>query len=686
MKHSTPVAQIARIKPLYAKRLKKLNIKEVADLLFHFPARYEDFSEIIPIEQVRAGNKVTVEGKVIELKQSRTWKKKMALTEAVVKDETSVIKAIWFNQPYLARVMQEGARVVLSGKAALRGNELYLSSPTHEIKTISQNETIHTGRLVPVYPETAGVSSRWFRYIISNLLTATDKFEDPLPKELRDEKKFSEINEALAQIHFPKSKEEAKRAKYRFAFEELLTIQLAALLAKKKLRNSAAPSIQTNVKLTKQFVSSLPYELTESQRKIAWRILKDMEEQHAMNRLLEGDVGSGKTVVAAIAALNAVDAGYQVAFMAPTEILAEQHYKNFTELFSHLNSHRPYLLNRCIELYTHSKKPPKNKRVDIAIGTHALIQKRVQFENLGLIVIDEQHRFGVAQRAELQAKSNKLKAGHVPHFLSMTATPIPRTLALTAYGDLDISVLREMPLGRRQIKTRIVPSDERKAVYEFIKKELTAGRQAFVIFPLIEESKVLDAKAAVTEFENLSKGIFKNYRLALLHGRMKSGKKEEIMKNFMEGNLQMLVSTSVVEVGIDVPNATVMIIENADRFGLAQLYQFRGRVGRGPHQSYCFLLTDSDSSSVRRRLRALEAAKNGFELAEYDLRLRGPGEIYGNEQSGFGDLATQALTDARLIEEVHEAAEKLLENNPNLNGLSALTSRVHKKQQKLHFE
>ena len=686
MKHSTPVAQIARIKPLYAKRLKKLNIKEVADLLFHFPARYEDFSEIIPIEQVRAGNKVTVEGKVIELKQSRTWKKKMALTEAVVKDETSVIKAIWFNQPYLARVMQEGARVVLSGKAALRGNELEPSSPTQEIKTISQNETIHTGRLVPVYPETAGVSSRWFRYIISNLLTATDKFEDPLPKELRDEKKFSEINEALAQIHFPKSKEEAKRAKYRFAFEELLTIQLAALLAKKKLRNSAAPSIQTNVKLTKQFVSSLPYELTESQRKIAWRILKDMEEQHAMNRLLEGDVGSGKTVVAAIAALNAVDAGYQVAFMAPTEILAEQHYKNFTELFSHLNSHRPYLLNRCIELYTHSKKPPKNKRVDIAIGTHALIQKRVQFENLGLIVIDEQHRFGVAQRAELQAKSNKLKAGHVPHFLSMTATPIPRTLALTAYGDLDISVLREMPLGRRQIKTRIVPSDERKAVYEFIKKELTAGRQAFVIFPLIEESKVLDAKAAVTEFENLSKGIFKNYRLALLHGRMKSGKKEEIMKNFMEGNLQMLVSTSVVEVGIDVPNATVMIIENADRFGLAQLYQFRGRVGRGPHQSYCFLLTDSDSSSVRRRLRALEAAKNGFELAEYDLRLRGPGEIYGNEQSGFGDLATQALTDARLIEEVHEAAEKLLENNPNLNGLSALTSRVHKKQQKLHFE
>lgn len=612
------------------------------------------------------------------LKQSRTWQKKMMLTEAFVEDASGTIKAVWFNQPYLANTFKEGQSILLSGKAALKDKALYMASPAHEIKQAGYEDTIHTGRLVPVYPETAGVSSRWFRYAISKLLDAVEKFDDPLPKELRDKKNLPEINTALSYIHFPENLQQAKHAKHRFVFEELLIIQLAAIAAKQKNKTHAAPKIETDIALTKKFVGILPYTLTDSQKKSAWRILRDMEGPQAMNRLLEGDVGSGKTIVAAIAALNAVNSGYQVALMAPTEILAEQHFQNFKKLFA--------IFNINVELYTHNKKPRLDMRPDIAIGTHALIQKNVTFKNLGLVIIDEQHRFGVNQRASLQTKNYQLETGASAHFLSMTATPIPRTLALTLYGDLDISILHELPAGRKKIETHIIAPEARNEAYSFIRKELDGGRQAFVIFPLIEKSKYFEARAAVVEFEKLSQGPFKNYKLALLHGRMKTKEKEQIMRDFKEKKTQILVSTSVVEVGIDVPNATVMMIESTERFGLAQLHQFRGRVGRSEYQSYCMLLTDTESTGVRHRLHALKAAKNGFELAEYDLKLRGPGELYGLQQSGIGDLTTQALGNIKLVEEVHEEAEKLLAQDATLKSWPTLAYAVEQKNKILHFE
>ncbi|MEX2008097.1 MAG: ATP-dependent DNA helicase RecG, partial [Candidatus Spechtbacterales bacterium] len=653
--------------------LAKLGIKEVRDLLFHFPARYENFGNVVPIGSARPGDVVTVQGRVTDVDARVARSRRLNVLSATITDDSGSLPVTWFNQAYLKDTLTTDKPVLLAGKVTLGKQGPYLANPIHEIKRLGA-DPIHTARLVPVYPETRGVTSRWFRYIIEKLLPLADNVEDPLPQELRDQFDLMPVADALRAVHFPATTDEADRARHRFSFEELFCIQLAVLKTKRDMQREAAPAIATDIEAIKAFTESLTFTLTDSQKKAAWRILKDMERATPMNRLLEGDVGSGKTVVAAVAALNAVRAGYRVAVMAPTEILAHQHYNNFAKVL--------YGTGVDVSVLTRTKKDRAATQADVVIGTHALIQDKVNFKKLGLVVIDEQHRFGVAQRAALKQKM----AGHLPHLLSMTATPIPRTLALTVYGDLDISLLREMPKGRKKIETRLVLPNEREEAFTLIRNELDAGRQAFVIFPLVEESEKLEAKAATQERERLAQGPFKNYKVGLLHGKLKPAEKESVMQEFKDGKLDVLVATSVVEVGIDVPNATVMMIENAERFGLAQLHQFRGRVGRSEHQSYCLLLSESTTQTARKRLRALVKADSGFKLAEYDLALRGPGEVYGTRQSGLPDLAVAALSDVKLIEDARLAAQEYLETDPTLAHNKNLHERVETLQKTMHFE
>lgn len=661
------------ISPAYAKRLKKLGIERAADFLFHFPSRYENFGRLVPIGNITPGDVVTVQGAVADINARVAWKnrRRFPIVEATIEDDTGSVRAVWFNQPYIVETLEKAQSVLLSGKVQDRDG-LVFSSPSFEV--VRDKQPIHTGRLVPMYPETAGVSSRWLRYIIEKVLPLRNQLEETLPAPLLKSEKLMGLGVALSQIHFPSSQLKAKKAHDRFVFEELLTVQLAALTTRARLTKEKAPQVPTDIEATKAFIATLPFTLTDSQKKATWTILKDMEKPTPMNRLLEGDVGSGKTVVAAIVALNAVRAGYQVAFMAPTELLASQHYQSISKLFFGHNVE--------VTLLTRVKKDRDATSADVVVGTHALIQDKVNFNNLGLVVIDEQHRFGVAQRAHLLHAHGT----NAPHLLSMTATPIPRTLALTVYGDLDISLLREMPKGRKKIDTRLIAEKDREGAFAFIRNELDAGRQAFVVFPLVEESEKLEAKAATQERERLAEGPFKNYSVGLLHGRMKPKEKEEVMRSFRDGELQVLVATSVVEVGIDVPNATVMMIENADRFGLAQLHQFRGRVGRSELQSHCFLFTASTSSYARKRMKALVEAKDGFELAEYDLVLRGPGEIYGTRQSGMDDMIISSLADRVLVEHTRTIAQELLQNDPELSNLLALAEKVARKQSVMHFE
>ena len=715
---ATTIKEIPGIGPSFQKKLQKMAIKSVEDLLFHFPRRYEDFADIRPISKVQLNKSCCILGKILEIKNSRTWKKKMILTEAIIEDKTGAIKAVWFNQPYLTRVLKQGDGVCLAGKVSLGDDGVFLSSPAFEKISLSSNfqaqnsNFVHTGRIVPVYPETEGLSSRWLRYILKPLLQRfKDKIPEILPKRILNKYNLLPRNKALWQIHFPESIETAKKAKNRFSFEELFLIELSVLKERQKLNQEKAPAIPMNIQLIKNFVSLLPFKLTDAQRKCAWQILKDLEASMPMSRLLEGDVGSGKTVVAVMAALNVVKAGYQVAFMAPTEILAKQHFgevakllKPFKVRIALLTGKEDKILaqklkNEILEI-SRSKILEKVRKaaIDILIGTHSLIQDKVRFGKLALVVIDEQHRFGVEQRARL-CQGYAGQARLVPHFLSMTATPIPRTLALTIYGDLDISLLDEMPKGRKKIITKVVPPEQRKEAYQFIRKRVKKGEQVFVICPRIESQNhnlnvktgrnVLswaEAKAVKEEYEKLSKEIFPNLKLRMLHGRMKTKEKEKTMKDFKTGKFDILVSTSVVEVGIDVPKATVMMIEGAERFGLAQLYQFRGRVGRSNFQSYCFLFTDSPARRTWQRLRALMEADDGFSIAQKDLAIRGPGSLYGSRQWGLPDLAMENLKNLPLIEKTREAAKEILAEDPELKKFPALRARLKSFKQRIHLE
>jgi len=681
-----------------------MGIQTFGDLFFHFPIRYIDFSEIKKIADLKINEPACIKGTIENIKNEISYRRRLSITKAVIKDDSGIVGVTWFNQPYLVNSLRQGDNVYLAGKITISKQGVYLSNPIYEKISFFENQEVgptHTARLVPVYEETRGLTSRWLRYIIKPLLLSLkDKLPETLPKKIIQENKLLGLNKALFQIHFPDNLKIAERAKHRFAFEELFFLELFVLSKKQELQELNSIAIPLNIEKVQDFVKSLKFKLTKDQKKVSWQVLKDIEKQRPMSRLLQGDVGSGKTIVAALVSLNVIKAGYQVAFMAPTEILAKQHFKTLADFFkgfkidiglltSKTDKYVSKKLNQPIEI---SRKKllenTLNGKIDILVGTHALIQDKVKFGNLAFVILDEQHRFGVKQRAKLCKKHSA-----IPHLLSMTATPIPRSLALTIYGDLDLSLIDEMPQGKRRIITKVMTDKERAHAYELVRQEIEKGKQAFVICPRIEESENkgndktgwADVKSVKQEFEYLSKKVFPKLRLAILHGKMPSLEKSKIMKDFQRGKIDILVSTSVVEVGIDIPNATIMLIEGADRFGLAQLHQFRGRIGRKGDRAYC-LLFHSKGTSAPRRLRSLAKIDNGLELAEIDLKLRGPGQFLGTKQWGLPDIAMNALDNFSLVEKTRQTAKKILELDPKFKKHPLLKKRVKKFQTTIHLE
>jgi ATP-dependent DNA helicase RecG len=674
----SPVTVAKGIAAGSASKLAKLGVQTIRDLLFFFPRRHLDYSQRKPIAELEVGEEQTVLATVWEARIARLGPQKG--TEVIVGDETGNMRAVWFNQPYLAKNFPTNAQLVLSGRvSAFKGNKVF-ESPEWEL--VEDKELIHTGRLVPVYPLTRGLYPRQVRNMVKRVLDDwVWKLTDFLPQEIKSRNRFMDLPEAVMKAHYPDSYSVKTEARKRLAFDELFLLQLG-VLGKKRDWQESQPGNAFAVKRDElaRFLSSLPFELTQAQQRALQDILTDLQKSRPMSRLLQGEVGSGKTVVATAALLVAAANGYQAAFMAPTEILAEQHFKNICYFLSKISDEKDEQDNVCCYhgLFPHpatfalltgslseKEKTALHRQIqegsiDIIIGTHALIQKVVEFPRLGLAVIDEQHRFGVVQRLALRQK------GFNPHILVMTATPIPRTLALTLYGDLDLSVIDELPPGRQEIKTRWIRPEQRGKAYDFLRKQIIARQQAFIICPLIEESESIEAKAAVVEYERLSSEVFPDLRLGLLHGRMSASEKEKVMQSFRDGKLDILVSTPVVEVGIDVPNATVMLVEAADRFGLSQLHQFRGRVGRGEKQSYCLLLAENPSPEGSERLKAIEGIQNGFILAEKDLELRGPGEFFGTRQSGLPDLRMARLSDTPLLELARNEAIALFNKDPSL--------------------
>ena len=714
-----PIEKLKGVSTTILKPLKNLGIATFADLLLHVPTRYDDFSHITHIVDASIGETVTVQGTITSIENTRAWKRNMVITRATISDGSGELDAVWFNQPFLTQTLIEGKTVSLSGKIGYSERDgLTMQNPAHEVLGKSLTTT-HTGRLVPVYRETAGITSRWIRYLIKNVFTAVTTAPETLPEDIVKRQHFPSRFAALFSVHFPKTEQEAALARRRLAFDEVFFMQLLALRARETMKQSAAPKIPVDVEKIKAFVGNLSFSLTDAQRKAAWEIVQDMERGHPMNRLLEGDVGSGKTVVAAIAMHNAAEHGWQSVIMAPTEVLASQHFASFSKLFEPFNINVGLLTGSGAFMYdTELKTAHAMKKADILasvrsgnlkiiIGTHALIANTFSFHSLGLIVLDEQHRFGVAQRAKLaqhRSTEKQTKGPLIPHFLSMTATPIPRTLTLTAYGDLDISLLNEMPKNRKTIITKLISPTARDEAYAFMDKQMDEGRQIFVICPRIEHEPGSDAmqlpprqftfaemarkevKAVKKEFEKLSQEIFPSRRVGMLHGKMKGKEKEEVMKKFKAHELDILVSTSVIEVGVDVSNASVMAIEGAEQFGLAQLHQFRGRVGRSDHQSYCLLFQDEASQSVSRRLKALIDCNDGFLLAEKDLAIRGPGDFLGTRQWGAPDLAMASLTDVALIKAAREEALRILSEDPTLKKYPLLLTHLTAFTEKVHLE
>ena len=708
-KLETLLETIPRIQQRFLVKLNRLGLKTVKDLLWHFPFRYEDWREISTIAGLRAGDEKTIQGEVGEISLKRTPRKRMFITEALVSDETGSIRVLWFNQPYVRHSLQKGKLVSLAGKAVLYKNELVLQNPNYEILGIKK-EASHTARLVPIYPETKGLTSKGIRYLIKPILESLEKIPEFIPADVLEELKLPEINSALRQIHLPQKGSEANLAKKRFSFQDLLLLQLKNAQEKAALKKERAPLIKYDLEEIKAALATLPFELTPSQKKALWEILQDLAKAHPMNRLLQGDVGSGKTIVAGIAALATARApnNLQAVFMAPTEILARQHFQTLTKFFKNFDGGIGLLVAKETKVFYGDEletKITKQKflkevtagKVKILVGTHALIQKGVEFKNLGFVVVDEQHRFGVKQRA-LLLRGARL----IPHFLSMSATPIPRTLTMTVFGNLDLSIIKELPKGRREIITKIVAPENRPKAHAFIRGQVRRGRQVFVICPRIEKVEGTswnEVKAVKEEYEKLAKNVFPDLRVAMLHGKLKSEEKAKIMSAFANlpagkagasadksERIDILVTTSVVEVGVDVPNATIMMIEGAERFGLAQLYQFRGRVGRGEHQSFCFLFTDSKAQTTEERLKSLLTAKNGFELAEYDLAIRGPGEFLGEAQTGMPDIALKAIQNPELLKVAQEKAEEIIKKDPELKKYPTLKTRLNQFEKEIHLE
>jgi ATP-dependent DNA helicase RecG len=655
------ITRLQTIGPAHAKKLQKLGVYTVNDLLYLFPRRYDDFSQLKTVSQLMYGEEVTVLLTVCEVFTRETRRAGLTVTSVVLADTTGTIQATFFNQPFLQKQFQTGRRIVVSGRVDKDLGHLVFKQP--EWEPLSK-ELLHTARIVPVYPLTEGITNRWLRRLVHSVVEFwASKVPDPMPEKIRADAQLPDLNTALREIHFPTTPEKMEHARRRLILDEFLAIQIGVLQQRRKWREQPGRALRVDDARVRDFLAQLPFKLTDAQDRVLNEILRDIQVTAPMSRLLQGDVGSGKTVVAASAMLMAVANGAQAALMAPTEILAEQHFKTLSAVFANLPN--PPRIARLIGSMKNRDKEAareqiKNGEVDIAIGTHALIQEDVEFRDLALAVIDEQHRFGVEQRGIIRAK------GYHPHILVMSATPIPRTLALTIYGDLDLSIIDQMPPGRQEIKTKWLQPLERERAYAFIRNQIKDGRQAFVICPLIEESETIDAKAAVEEYENLRKQVFPELRVGLIHGKLRPSEKDDTMNKFRDHEIDILVATSVVEVGIDVPNATVMLIEGADRFGLAQLHQFRGRVGRGAHQSFCLLLAEKKESVADDRLRVIESTQNGFLLAEEDLKLRGPGEFFGTRQSGLPDLKIAKLSDTKILEEARGIAQTLFERDPDL--------------------
>jgi ATP-dependent DNA helicase RecG len=715
MKLSTPIENLSYVNLKNAHRFKKMGINNLKDLLFHFPRTYKDYTHISLISHAKVNEEIILQARISNIKMYRSPRKKMFITEAIIEDKSGALPIIWFNQPFIARQLKNGYLINLMGEVKKKTNKLTLFNPTYEIiqrpdgrKT--KKDPLHSERIVPIYHETSKITSKYLRFIIWFHLKKLEKIKDPLPHSIISKHDFLTLSNALKQVHFPDSWHILKKAQKRLAFNELFLIRF--FLEKQKITRQNTEksfSIPFQEKLVKKFVSNLPFKLTDDQKKAAWSTIKDMEKSYPTQRLLEGDVGSGKTVVAAIASLSVVSAGYQVAFMAPTEVLARQHFNQLAKDLKNIQVDIALLIGAEARLVKHSKKKSEkikktdlykklaNGEIKFVIGTHALIQKNINFQKLAFVVVDEQHRFGVDQRARLlqsivneddskqeiyQKKVRKLS----PHLLSMSATPIPRTLSLVFYGDLQISRLRQLPSGRKKIMTEIVFPKDRSKIYNFVKQKIREGRQAFVICPLIEESEKLQTKTVQGEFQKLTKEIFPNLKIGLLHGKMKSQEKKEMMQKFLKKKIDMLVATSVIEVGIDVPNATIILIEGTERFGLSQLHQLRGRVGRSNYQSYCFLFTEIPSQNVIKRLKTLTKSNNGFELAEKDLQLRGPGDFIGKRQSGIPDLVMASLKDIELIQMAKKEAQNLLRQDPNLTNCPLLRQKIAFLQKKAHLE
>lgn len=697
----TPIKDISNIAPIYEKRLERLGIFTLQDLLFHFPRRYEDLSQVTPIASLKADQVVSVHGVIRSIANRRSWKQKRMITDAILEDDTGSISIIWFNQPYLMKSIRAGQEIAIAGKPTItEKGKLVFVSPDFEL---SRAQRIHTSRIIGIYPETGGVSSKWLRWKIHTFLeTLQESLPEDLPSELLSRYVLMDRQEALRQIHFPESLEEAKKARQRFSFAELLKIRLRVLLEKESHKKEISIPIPFDEQFVKDLVNSFDFELTQDQRKATWEIVKDMSRSYPMQRLLEGDVGTGKTLVAFIVSALVGYRGKQAALLAPTEILASQHFSTFTQLLAPFGISVGLCTRAMNKLYDplvehvrditseQGKEKVQKGEISIIIGTHALLSSKntkkesrggLVFKDLALVIIDEQHRFGVDQRSQLLEVSYPR-----PHFLTMTATPIPRSLALTLYGSLDASRLTTFPLGERNVVTRIVAPLKRTQAYEFIRERIAQGQQLYVICPIIEESETLDSKAAREAYEELRTTIFPEFTCALLHGRMKTKEKEEVMQKFFNREVMILIATSVVEVGVDVPGASMMIIEGAQRFGLAQIHQLRGRIGRRGQVGHCLLFTNSQSEVTAARLNALTMSNDGFVLAQKDLEIRGPGQLMGTRQAGISDVAMEALGNTKLMSSITKEAVDLLRQSPDLSAYPLLAQDVAKLYGFLHME
>jgi len=719
------LASHVRVDEAHKKSLARLNIQTVSDLLYHLPARYEDISDVQSVGSLEKNQDTVVYGQLSGLRTRKAWKSKMPIAEGYVEDGSAKMKIMWFNQPYIAKMYSDGMYVKLAGKVSGSEGKLYLSNPEVEpldALPIDRHDSIFKDSeqmddtLYPVYRETKGVTSKWIYHTILKCFErgVLKDLADPIPADILKKYHLPELKTALVWSHSPKKAQDAESARKRFAFEEVFYIQIQKAQERAAVSAAQTYTIQTSDAHIAEFVDRFPFPLTNSQAKSIQAITADFVGNHAMSRLLEGDVGSGKTAVAATTAYavatsrppeglgKAIEYGnLQVAYMAPTEILAKQHFESFIEYFQHLPISIGLITGSgCMKFPSKSDptKPTKISKaqlakwvksgeVPIVIGTHSLIYKSVEFKHLAYVIIDEQHRFGTNQRKKLAKKDARL-----PHLLSMTATPIPRTLALTIYGDLDITLLEEMPAGRKPVKTTVVGPGQSTDMYDHVRSELKNGRQAYVICPRIEEpdpdkQTTMTMKSVAAEAKRLKKDVFQEWNIAVLHGKMTPKEKDQVMNDFNAHKIDILVATSVVEVGVSVQNATNIIIEGAERFGLAQLHQLRGRVVRGTHQAYCFAVTESKSEKTRDRLKALATAKNGFELAEHDLTFRGSGELYGGKQSGLSDLGMEAIRNLKLVEAARNEARHLVDTHPQIEkDFPLIAARVARIGAVLHME